>query len=174
MKRLLTYLFLVLGLLWCNVGVAETPSQLMAYQISNGDYIYFKSPNKNFKKELYWTHKKGFYIEPSIGWEEYGKANGRACFHYYKTVTFDGKQFSHIFYYKDLGSGQTNVCVPEVYKISAQPNNSIYDVVGLNKDTGIAFGKGLTYKSRNEFVVITSEAANKLCIQAAYSEGVGD
>ena len=175
MKRLLTYLFLVL-LSVCTISqsVVFAETSLMAYKDSNSDYIYFTSPNINFKKKLYWEYKKGFQIEPSIGWSEYGEKNGKSCFDYYQTLTYDAKQFAHIFYYDSPRGGQTNVCVPEIYKISTEPNNSIYDVVGLNKDTGIAFGMGLTYKSRNEFVVITSEAANKLCIQAAYSEGVGD
>mgnify|MGYP001381606378 CR=1 FL=1 len=153
-----------------SVVFAETTP--IAYM--SGNYIYFKSPDKNFTKQLYWQYRKGFKIEPSIGWEEYKKANGRSCFHYHETVTYDAKQFAHVFYYKDRSSGQTNVCVPEVYKISAQPNNSIYDVIGLDKNTGIPFGKGMTYRSDNEFIVITSEAANKLCIKAAYSQGVGE
>ena len=66
------------------------------------------------------------------------------------------------------------MCVPEVYKITTKPNNSIYDVIGLDKNNGKVFGKGLTYRSDNEFVVITSEAAHMLCITAAYSQGVGE
>ena len=176
MKRLLTYLFLVLlSVCSMNQSVVFAETTLIAHTITNSNYIYFISPDKkNFNKELYWKYRQGFRIEPSVGWEEYEKQNGRSCFYYHNTFTYDAKQFGHSFYYDSPGSGQTNVCVPEVYKIYTQPNNSIYDVVGLDKNTGIPFGKGLTYRSDNEFVVITSEVANKLCIKAAYSEGVGE
>lgn len=172
MKRLLTYLFLVLSLLVNTIVLAEEKKMVMLDSYKDFNY---SSTDKNFPKLLKWDSSS--YDDPpfsprrSKDYKEKLKEMGDECFYHFNAFTYNGKQIAYEFISRRKSSSQTSMCVSEVYKIWAEPTNSINYVVGISED-GKAIGR--RYSSRNGFVVVVTNEAKKLCFKWPSEKGVID
>ena len=116
MKRLLTYLFLVLGLVLVIYNVALAQSSLpesdrMVYTDKEG-FLVFISPNKNKFNKL-------IIYEPSNRGKGYkAKKDGRPCFYIFEVQTYDGEQIAVLFYNEHQDFVSDNNCTNEIYQIS--------------------------------------------------------
>ena len=174
MKRLLAYLFLVLILVCStNQSVVFAEKKRMV-TVDSDKVLEYKTPDINFPKLLKWS--KSSYDDPpfrdnSGEYKKMVKEMGDPCFRHWETTTYDGKQIGFDFIAKNISSSQENMCVFEVYKIWAEPKNSINYVVGLSAN-GKAVGKD--YYSRKSFIVVVTNGSKRLCIKWASKKGVVD
>ena len=188
MKRLLTYLFLILlSVCSINQSVVFAETKQMVYlggTASSGKYqIIIQSPDPSFKNRLEWNGPYGFGdfimypegINDYKGYKKFYEKYGSPCFDFKKVFTYDAKQYAYIFTYSS-GSGQENLCVNEVYKIYTEPPKSIYYTKGLNEISGKAEAGAyrITWSEAGAFAVVVSNATNKLCFKYASNKGVVD
>lgn len=180
MKKLLA-IFFVCFLLKPNFLLAEGKAMVSLYEGTSTYYknkIQFKSPDPKFKDLLETEYPlKLIYPEGVKDWKGYNKKylaeKGKPCFSQKRGYTYDGKQYTYTFIYKK-GYGQDNLCINEIYKISAGDNSNIYGVVGMDvngKAVGKVKGK---YAGSYEtgFAILAKNTLKKLCIKAASSKGV--
>ena len=171
MKRSLTYLFLVLILLVNTIVLAEEKKMVTLDNYSEFDY---SSTDKDFSRLLKWE-ENGAYDNPPFrqrddAYKEKRKQMGEECFYNNYAWTYNGKQIAFEFISKRKSSSQTSMCVSDVYKIWAEPSNSINYAVGISED-GKAIGRRF---GRVSFVVVVTNAAKKLCFKWPSEKGVID
>ena len=129
MKRLLTYLFLVLiSVFSMNQSVVFSETNDMVFIGGSKSYnlyqIKTQSPDPSFKDRLEWDGPYNFGkfimypegIKDFTKYRKFEKEHGSPCFNFAKAFTYDAKQYGYIFTFSS-GSGQENLCVNEVYKI---------------------------------------------------------
>ena len=129
MKRLLTYLFLVLSLLVNTIVLAEEKKMVT---IDGNKRIIYESNDKNFTKKLEWdssSYDKPPFRQTDDAYKEKRKQMGSECFYSFEAYTYNGKQIAFEFVSRGKSSSQTDMCVSEVYKIWAEPANSINYVI---------------------------------------------
>jgi len=188
MKRLLTYLFLVLiSVFSMNQSVVFSETNDMVFIGGSKSYnlyqIKTQSPDPSFKDRLEWDGPYNFGkfimypegIKDFTKYRKFEKEHGSPCFNFAKAFTYDAKQYGYIFTFSS-GSGQENLCVNEVYKIYAESPKSIYYTKGLNEISGKAEAgaRRLSYSRGEAFAVVVSSATNKLCLKTASNKGVVD
>jgi hypothetical protein len=180
MKRLLAYLFLVLILVCStNQSVVFAEKKRMV-TVDSDKVLEYKTPDINFPKLLKWS--KSSYDDPpfrdnSGEYKKMVKEMGDPCFRHWETTTYDGKQIAFEFISRKIhSSDQTNTCVIEVYKIWAEPANSINYVAGLSSGSGEAIAKPFRYSrdSRRTFAVVVTNDAKRLCFKWPSDRGVID
>ena len=193
MKRLLAYLFLILLSVYSinqNVVFAEAEKMVaikgkaMVYMdTTSTSYNYknsfkFQSPDPSLSKLLKSNSGVHFVFPKGVKtWKEYEKKielkYGKRCFRHKVSFTYDGKQFAHFFEYKRTYS-QDEMCINEVYKVSAENLSNLYGLVGVDATTGKAIGKYIdgSYSDKNGFIILTKNTLKKLCIKAASTKGV--
>jgi hypothetical protein len=170
MKRLLTYLFLVLGLVLVIYNVALAQSSLpesdrMVYTDKEG-FLVFISPNKNKFNKL-------IIYEPSNRGKGYkAKKDGRPCFYIFEVQTYDGEQIAVLFYNEHQDFVSDNNCTNEIYQISSEPPNSISYTVGINEGGGVPFGKRWDSDYDRAFVIVVNKNAKSLCVKQPSTKGV--
>ena len=174
MKRLLSYLFLVLlSVCSINQSVVFAEAQKMVIMKDNKEFS-FETPDVNFTKQLKWSRSSSDdppFIQKTKGYKEMIELMGTPCFYSREAFTYDGKQIGLNFISKKISSSQENMCVFEVYKIWAEPKNSINYVVGLSAN-GKAVGEH--YYNRKNFIVVVTNGSKRLCIKWASTKGVID
>jgi len=171
MKRLLTYLFLVL-LSVCSINqsvvFAETKKMVASGMQMSVPIINYSTPDSKFPKKLKWTFSK--YVDEPI--ESYKKSEGNPCFEFAVASTYDGKQIAFEFEYDGAKSSQSNTCVKEIYKITSEPANAINYIVGIDVNGRVHLKDYWGATGDFSFVVVTNNEAKKLCIKQASDSGV--
>ena len=136
------------------------------YGESEGSTYYtYASPDfSKFPKLLYW-YSHGMRIG------DYDDGQGKPCFKFNQAATYDGKQIAFEFNYHGGKYGQTNTCVPEVYKIYTEPANTINDFKGID-DSGKVNGFDSVIGGKETFFIVTNNQTQKIIVKQSSDRGV--
>lgn len=160
MKNIFIKIFILISLIF-------PPSLLYAKEvitIDESSIARFNPLDERHKKILNWRNTY------TSEWHKIVKKNGKSCFKFTDSFTYDVKQVIFQFTYKPSNYSQDSNCVNEVYEIAVEPSNSLLYFKGI-KD-GSANLRAYKYGSRNNFYLVTDNSAQQICIKWASSIGV--